>query len=1546
MHGLHKGYSYQDLLTAFLISENLHKKDLKIGVELKEGRHDLFDDVVLVVDRKKTKFQVKHSENRTPVKQADFTNSTSPLNLLGLSKSFLPDEEVIYVVATNRPLIEDAYFHKLSKQKVFSLGNKTFSINTKKISPFLKNFFIETSLPPASFDLSKPGSFEKELLESLRLNVGIGYYPNHRVTLRDAAGRLLLFASTLRTSAEHKLVERAEIFRYLGLNIEYGHIAQDFPFISGEYRLYRKKVVSDLQELISKNKFTVLQGLPGSGKSHVFDDLFQKQKADGILVAKHLCYLEPTDRLAQERILVDALYGNFIYQLESLDPKIAEEIRPYFAATKNNLERLIKKISESGKAVVLMVDGLDHINRVVVQNKLPPNLVETFIEVLLELELPPGSAMFIASQLSDELEKIVKEKGSAVYTLKPWDDVLVGEFTQKHSDKLPTERRLDLNSDIIKSLTEKTEGNPLYLTYALKEVISEDEKVSFADFISNLPKLNNDLNNYYKYLTKDILGIDLSIVQTLALLDFSISRAELGEMFTPALRRSIDQTLKRVNPLLKPGIANTGLRIYHESFRRFVIEKKSSGYTEKELYSHILEWLEKKGFYESQRAYRYLIPYLVRSKQYQKVYFLLKEDFVSQSLYYFHPVESIVGNLNKIADISAWNQDWHIYCKAVELKRAVHTYSNERLDSVDEVYNEAILNVLGVDLFCERLLFDGKRVFSKIHGILLCKKAEHAGGNPPWDFYDVRGETMSIDDDSKVYRFQEVESAHFLNLIRKSSPVDALRLMQRLIARNKFTGTEKRQIGLLMAEFNFVFGVSKHCSGLLELKFSKNKGRILRLAIAEYLFRDGHTRRSAELATQVIKESKDPSEILSALICGGDKNHINISFDANKLTESVFAFQKLYDDEKLIVRDWYQTLQIAARINPRKVKTLAKLVKVVDGWYRAWILYLIELSSLETTNFETTKKFERLESALERLNAYAHPFKGIPRAMDLYGITDLSADSFRRTLLFSKGFPNYVKILGILSNISRRTTSYLQGSSGGPLSGETYNSLLQEILPVLSASSKIAVKKLIEKNTKDGVGSSVYYDSSAFEYLKLASVCALDKKTPRSKEYLLDGCIRLVAYGYRKDVTLFEIVEPLKFIKPKDLNFAMKAFQKTYTLVESVWRHTDGKSTKWGLVRWLNVMIDTNKKLAIQVITDLVKKDPKMDWRVEHSTEYLCKKLLQDNIDPVLVASLYKTLNLTGDANMKVTVGLEIVDALVKTDRTKAKELFDNICESLYWLSHFSHVYEKENFSEVIIFAKKQKFRIDGQYKSSLEAQVEKKPRPILAPGGSEKRMTPPRFAFSGLSMLETRKLLEENSTSNLLKPINVKHFAEHLFKLEPMHSSDVKDLILSMVRNGLYQDEDIAGLITMKNIFKIRGRLDIAAFIAMLCFVYARGGDGWYSLADGKFNYLAEEATALSKKIAEETMANELSYLFSKSEYYIGPTRHLIIFFSGNDQTDLAKKIWEEAYTVIKHRLPISNDLDNFLVSETPKFDYSQRVPIEKLIEELVAARKNIVAS
>ncbi len=1539
MYGLHQGYSYQDLLAAFLISENLHKKDFRFAVEFRESEVDSFDDIVVVADGKKAKFQVKHSSTNQKLAQDDFVKKSSDLNLTKLAKSFSPDKDESYIIATNRDVKSAPCFIHQNKRKSLALPDKTYSINLGRTNnkKFLQRLVIEASLPNASFDLSKPGSLEKELLESLRLKVGIGYYPNNQVSARDIAGRLILLASNLRGSKESALIDREYIFKYISLNFEYGHIAQDFPFISPEYRLYRNQIVTKLRDLICKHKFTILEGSPGSGKSHIFDDLFNQISSDKVLVARHFCYLEPTDQLAQERIAVDTMYGNFLYQLEKFEPKIAEKIRPYFAATKTNVERMIEKITESGKKVVLMVDGLDHLNRVVAQNRLSTDLVKNFVADLLDMKLPVGCSVFIASQPSAEIEEVVKKMNAKVYSLQAWDEKLVKQFAMKHNNHLPTERQLDTNPGTVKALTEKTEGNPLYLTYVLKEIVSTSSKVDFSDYIQKLPKLNNDLGNYYRYLAKDIIESDFAVVQTLALLDFSVSRNELSEMFPPIQKRAIDNTLGKIRPILKPGVVQGGVRIYHESFRRFIIELGyRRGQQDRELYKHITNWLEKQGFFLSQRAYRYLIPYRIRSSEEEKTYKILGKDFVAQSLFYFHSVESINANLNKVADYAARKQHWEIYCKAVELSQALQTFS-ETIISVDEVYHQAILDVQGVDLFCERLLFDGKPVFPKPNGILLCQMAEHNGGNPPWDFYDVAGVSMQVKDASDIYEFQKVESAHFLNIIRLAPLEKALGIMQKMIAKNSYAETEQRQIGMLVEEFDHIFGVSRNYDKLIGIRISQKKKFCLSLSVAKYLYKDGHKKEASQLCTKVIQQTKDLSQILNAVLLGGRTKSLIISQDITRLTQMVLAVEYPGDEAKIFIKEWYQLLIILSHTKPSVIKEATKLVDHVDGWYRAWILYLFELSLLEASILTTENREKSLEGALEKLNKYAHPFRGKPRAMDLYSIRDLSTDSFRRTLMMAKGFSNYSVILNLLSNISIESTSYLQGSSDGPLNGETFNSLLKEGYPSLDEEKRKIVRKILEENTQEGTSSSVYYYSYAFEYLKLATIFSLHNNSKKSKQYLMNGCIYLAAYGHHKDVTIFKILGPIGFIARKNLKFSINALKKSFSLVETVWRYTNGKETNYSLVYWIKALVVSDIRITMQTLAEMVKINPERSWRVEEGTEYLCEKLLESKIYPEKIADLYETIDQTSNTRINVSIGLEIVQVLLKKRKKgRAQKLFDHVYQTLYWVSISEYVSDKRNYTKIISFADTFKLKIKSEYRNKFEEESNKAESSKLPPLRNKEKV--PSFSFSRLSVDEIRRLIDENSHNHFLHPKNIKNFAKALSKLENEHSSGVYDLVLSVVRRGIYAEEDINGLITLIDIFRADGRDEMSAFVSMLGFIYARRGDRWDGLTDSKYNYLGNDALQLSKEIAKKTLASEMSYIFS------GSVRQFIEFFSKNAQVNMAENIWNEVYEVIRFRLPTHKKLDKILDNETPSLSYSRRSSLNTLVDRLISARKKIV--
>lgn len=1548
MEGLHQGYLYQDILSAFLISENLHRKDFKIAVEQLDTKEDKFDDIVLFYNGDKYKFQVKHTSVNTPLKKNHFLNKSSDLNLGSLSKAFIGENKTRYVVATNRNIQYDAFFVDRGQSDVFPFKNKSSKITYfSSHKKFLERLTIESSLPDASFDLSKPGNLEKELFESLRTQVGIGQYPNNKVSERDVAGRLILLASKLRGTGKGKFIDRDYIFKYINLNFEYGHIVQKFPFISNEYRLYRIETVTKIKELLSNYQYVVLEGAPGSGKSHLFDDTFNQLKRDGALAVRHFCYLEPTDRLAQERIVIDAMYGNFLHQLERAEPKIAEEIRPYFSATKSTLEKFLAKLDETGKSVVLMVDGLDHLNRVVTQNKLSEDLVENFIANILDLKLPKNSSIFIASQPSTDLSKIIKSKKVGVQILNAWNEKMIESFIKKHNNCLSTERQLVTDKVTLDLILKKTEGNPLYLTYVIKEIISSGNESNIAVFLESLPQLSNDLNNYYRHLTKSANVSDFALMQTLALLDFSVSSGELKEMFPPIQKPVIETTIKKIKPVLKSGIVQGGIRIYHESFRRFVIEESyKNKQSDSDLYKHITEWLGKKGFYESQRTYRYLIPYLIRSDEEDKVYSLLPTDFIAQSLFFFHSPKSITSNLNKIADFAGRNQRWDIYCKAVELKRSLHTYTYERAESVDDVYYQAILDVQGPETFCERLMFDGAPVFSKTAGILLCQKAEHCGGKPPWDFYDVAGVSMSVNSSNGIYFFQQVESAHFLNQIRKS-PIDyATRIMGRMILRNRYAGTEKRQIDLLLTEFDFVFGVSQNYKKLLTIRTTKAKKSYLHLAVAEYLYRDGKKKEACDISTEVLKTTKDVAQILAGVKCGGVIADASGVGDVLALTKSLDGFQHLYEDTEVpIFKNWYSTVQVLSYTDPEKVKEARKLITRIDGWYRAWLLYIFDLSLLEAEDLSTTEKEKRLQNILSELLKYANPFSGNPRAMDLYWIREYSSDSFRRVLEISKDFSDYDAILEKLTSISKNTTAYLDRSSDGPLDGEKLNSILKEIYPILDKAKKKIVLKKLKKNVYSGLASTYYYDSSSFEHLKLASVLSQAGKKSDAKAELFTGCIHLGAYGHRKDATLFEIIEPIKFIAKKDLAFAYDALLKTYPLAETVWRFTDGRTTKWSLTYWTQALVDSNLKMAVPMMTEMIIKDPGRDWRVEIGTEHLCEKLLEANVPTELIADLYETIYRTRDSRIDISFGIKLTKSLISEGKTeRAQKLVEHISYNLYSVSVNEYVSEKDNYQKILTSAKKFGLKLPDYQKANFESNVGEKgmQNPVLNTPSKKEEIK--KFNFKNKNYKALQKLLEDNPSGQFLHPKNVSGLGDALSFIGRTNYEQSQNIVLSLVRNGFYRDEDIKGLISLRDVFTKNGLNELASFTSMLGFIYARGSGGWHNLADSKYHYLVADALKLSKKIAEKTLSSEMSHMFFKDGYFTGPVRHFIELYSQVSSVNLARNIWKEAYEVIKFRLPTYKELDEVLISETPEFKYNLRTSLLKSIEKLIEERLKIV--
>lgn len=61
----HKGYEYQDLLSAlFIVEQLLTTNNAKFKIDKKESKNDKFDDITIISDNGTFKRQIKYSEDK------------------------------------------------------------------------------------------------------------------------------------------------------------------------------------------------------------------------------------------------------------------------------------------------------------------------------------------------------------------------------------------------------------------------------------------------------------------------------------------------------------------------------------------------------------------------------------------------------------------------------------------------------------------------------------------------------------------------------------------------------------------------------------------------------------------------------------------------------------------------------------------------------------------------------------------------------------------------------------------------------------------------------------------------------------------------------------------------------------------------------------------------------------------------------------------------------------------------------------------------------------------------------------------------------------------------------------------------------------------------------------------------------------------------------------------------------------------------------------------------------------------------------------------
>lgn len=653
----HKGYEYQDLLSAYFVAKSIadNKLNVEFLFDVKDFDGDKFDDLKIYDNGNIFYRQIKHSANHC-IEKNDFSSpSAHDLYLKDLFDSWKlqvsPNAEFRLCLVWDKPEFKDDLNKVLVKDSsscsLFP-GSECFKIDCSVLWPVndavisnwrklkedsaqIKRAEFKKFLDELIVEICYPSLEQLECLFRLMVDkIGIGDFPNGHLTIDSVCDKIQSIIQKYRADGNRQRVSAKTVAEKCGIKLNCGGIDENFP-IDERILVEIPDRIKCIENAFCKNNKVIATAEPGAGKSWLISSLEKYISKRNVKVVKHYCYVDLSDSLFKKRIETNTFYGSILDQLYDYFPEIERERT--FAATAKNLNAFLSKVNVE---TLLIIDGIDHVKRIYDNEsyaiaKADVDVVSAIKNIDVQNE---KIKILVVSQPLDELEKI---KDFSHIEIPPITADFVRSLLYKNSiddKRYPT----GLLSDLI---VQKSQGNVLYCKYLLdyaKNNVNEEN----SDWLVNLPPYDYNLKSYYKYILEKISG-DFSVTAALCGVDCSLTEAEIRKI-TGSGKIAVEE-LEALKPLLR--FKNSyGYSIYHESFKRHVYELLYENEIDinKKVYKPLIEWLENEDFFENKKAYAYLLKFYYEVGLFEKILQRVSISFLDESLINVCSIEDLQRN--------------------------------------------------------------------------------------------------------------------------------------------------------------------------------------------------------------------------------------------------------------------------------------------------------------------------------------------------------------------------------------------------------------------------------------------------------------------------------------------------------------------------------------------------------------------------------------------------------------------------------------------------------------------------------------------------------------------------------------------------------------------------------------------------------------------------------------------------------------------------------------------------------------------------------------
>jgi hypothetical protein len=1590
---------------------------------------DRFDDLSTSdIDRRRERVQFKHTENADrPLSLATFTADARGLRLDWVIASILADRSgpgrdarffsyrivlrdsspvdpaltsVLRPVAEGDPgpFITGSGTHRFRFDAAALWGQRNGSGSGGTNDPFTfladartlthddlewacQHLVVEVSAPPFSADLTAPDTAERLILNRMRADVGAEAFPNLDRSAVDVAAAMI---STARAARQGKAVVTAEeLLRRAQLRSDFGAVSRAHP-VDRELEVLRPSAVREIVDAATAISIVgghlIVVGPPGQGKSWVCQQVLDAMAEDGWLTAEHYCYLGDADGERNERVLLETVFGSLVGRLGAIDPSIIADQRPRFAADEEALEGCLRRsvAKDPGRSVALVIDGIDHITRVRARmgDRFDPS--KTLVEALAALDLPAGVVVIILSQPGMHLQPL-NRIGARMIDVpglsKTELELLSARFNIVPGDQRQPIVRRPLLDDadgiegFLEALERRSSGNALYATYLCRETLRHvDALVEPAETVRSLPQFDGTLKNYYDHLYNSLGAETGWVADVIALVDFAVTRAELRQIRPDAAHR-VDAALALLAPVLVERATQGGVRVYHESFARYlrgVFDPENAAL--RALLERIAAWLEGKGLFVDPRSFRSLLSILADSGNDRRVIDLVDRAFVAKAVAAGFPSSAVASNLAIAVGSAARQGDWAIIVRCVELARSAQMYEYERFDSLLVSFADVPAGVIGTDTLATRLVDDDRLVMPARAGLQMCASVDRLGATAPWRSY-MLGFLHEREGDNTAYgeaSERAVALAWIRGRLRLSSIVDRGNPVDQSPSRPSAVRIQADGVETPGEEWDLAAPIdwdrlaewAEHddlpmpdmidavvdtygTDGAIQLIHALDKPGEACLAYAEKLAAKLPSEEGAlsprTWAVAAVAHGVRAGSIHRLLKLGVRPGSIAQPTAASReqLMELTRAVQEhsIQFDKNGNLEAWLDATTLAAHLDEDVLRAEQVLV-AGEGWYRCWLRFAIGLSKAEASSAE---KSPLALNALRLLTEDLRPFAGDPRACDLYSLRGLIYDTITRAIKLLEDL-DWEEGFEILNRVSGSITTSLFGELNGPVAPDFLLRLVAETAtPTRHRFAEALIADEIAK------GSARRYYSDLAEYRLVAARLALAAKDgERATALWREACEFLTAYGHHKDITIYEVLDPLPVLIRADPRRGRQRVATIQGLCERVPLHTDRKETRAARSRWWEFLAEADPVAAVNLVVPTLLRSCNDPYELLDEALESVWEVWYEHVDPLISGAL--RLSLDKPLDRRDSAQLKRLAEDTTTNREAMRQL-------MTWLvvraDERPVAYSYSNSDELL--AKDDSEVANLNQAAASAGVVGVSPLRQASPLKSEDAVNPPRARKSnnlasdgafyptfpegaaGLSraIRAWRRRPYESQSGEWAVERFTNVIGYRLIELANKGRLEEAESALRSLSDSVTVGDRSSILRSVAEGLERYGESLLATVAYTLAWTRARGHGGWMTFGGETELDSLKRASTLDIRVARTVVAEEVERAVAASYGPYGISQAIVFAFvsgalsiDGSVSVDTAFAIWDEACAVISARAPRVADDDD------PDSQYAPLVP------------------